>query len=454
MAPITGLKILRGRSAAFTIFVAVALAASFALQAPVSAAAGAPTYRVKDLGTLPGDAASVAMGINATGQVVGWSSGPGRIRAFVFSDGVGMVALASPAGRPVATARAINDLGDVVGTASKLGPDIGQAVRWTGGVPAVLGTLGTGLFSAARSINSAGVTVGYSYSDGGGLLGIHAFEADADGNMSDLTPGVDAAGAEGINASGQVAGWRNSRAFRWQDGVFTDLAGTTGFGGSFGTAINDSGQVAGHVISSSGNVERIFRYTDGAGMVILGGLGQFNRALGINAAGDVVGWGRPTLTSTAFPSAFLFTDGGGMVDLNTLIDPNSGWVLQGAGGINDTGQISAWGSNNITGARHALRLTPVSADTKAPSVRFVRPIDGATVSGTVKVRIVANDNVAVGRVTLKIDGATKCETTTSRILICPWKTGEAAVGSHTLTAVATDTSGNQSTRAIVVTVQR
>jgi probable HAF family extracellular repeat protein len=242
---------------------------------------------------------------------------------------------------------------------------------------------------------------------------------------------------------------------RWQDGSFTDLGVPTGFGGSFGYAINDSGQVAGHVITGSGNSEQIFRYTDGVGMVILGGVGEHNTAFGINAAGDVVGSGRPTISS-GLPRAFLFTDWGGMVDLNSSIDPASGWVLLGAGGINDAGQIAAWGTNNLTGARHALRLTPVSAqaDTTAPSARFVNPTNGATVSGRVKVKIVASDNVAVARVALTIDGAPKCETTTSSVLTCVWRTGKVAVGQHMLTAVATDTSGNTFTRAIVVTVRR
>ncbi len=434
---------------ALRVFAAVLLVATLALPMPLSAAAAAaPAFTVQDLGTLPGDEYSMAMGIDANGDVVGSSSIGGTHRAFVYSDGAGMVELAAPAGRPVTMARAISDSGVVVGTATKGGSDIGQAVRWTDGVPKVLGTLGTGLFSEARSVNSAGVTVGSSYTDGGSFLGIHAFEADAGGTLTDLTPGTDTAVAAGINDSGQVAGYRNSQAFRWENGVFTDL-GTAGFGTSFASAINASGQVAGELGSSSGNAEVIFRYTDGVGMEILGGLGEQNIAFGINAEGDVVGSGRPTL-SGPFPSAFLFTDGDGMVNLNALIDPASGWVLQGAGEINDSGQIAAWGSNQLTGAEHALRLTPV--DTEAPSVAFVRPTDGATVVRNADVKIVASDNVAVAKVVLKIDGATECATASS-ILTCRWRVRSASAGPHTLTGVAIDTSGNRSRRSIVVTVQ-
>ena len=44
-----------------------------------------------------------------------------------------------------------------------------------------------------------------------------------------------------------------------------------------------------------------------------------------------------------------------MLDLNTLIDPASGWVLNQARGINDSGQIAGFGT--IGGQTHAFLLT-------------------------------------------------------------------------------------------------
>jgi hypothetical protein len=145
-----------------------------------------------------------------------------------------------------------------------------------------------------------------------------------------------------------------------------------------------------------------------------------------------------------------------MVDLNTKIDPATGWVVLGASGINDAGQIAAWGTNNLTGARHALRLTPVGStgDATVPTVRFVNPTDGATVRGRVKVKVEAADNVALARVALRVDGVLVAETTTSDRLAWTWRTSKFAAGAHTLTAVATDTSGNQASRSITVTVRR
>ena len=48
-----------------------------------------------------------------------------------------------------------------------------------------------------------------------------------------------------------------------------------------------------------------------------------------------------------------------MADLNTMIDPASGWHLDSANAINDSGQIVGTGKNKA-GQAHAFLLTPVS----------------------------------------------------------------------------------------------
>jgi probable HAF family extracellular repeat protein len=47
-----------------------------------------------------------------------------------------------------------------------------------------------------------------------------------------------------------------------------------------------------------------------------------------------------------------------MIDLNTLIDPASGWTLQYASAINDVGQIVGYGLNP-SGQQDAFLLDPV-----------------------------------------------------------------------------------------------
>jgi len=131
-------------------------------------------YIVEDLGVLPGDTTSVAMAINELGQVVGTSSHSASHRAFVYTDGVGMVELPGLPDRPNTYANDINDAGQVVGRADAGGTDLGHAVLWTGGVIKDLGVLGDESdFSEALGINEAGHVVGFSTTSGTG--GRHPF---------------------------------------------------------------------------------------------------------------------------------------------------------------------------------------------------------------------------------------------------------------------------------------
>ena len=68
----------------------------------------------------------------------------------------------------------------------------------------------------------------------------------------------------------------------------------------------------------------------------------YSIALGINDAGQVVGWSYTEGAVCCSP--FLYT-GEQMYDLNTLIPADSGWVLEEATAINTSGQIVGTGTN-------------------------------------------------------------------------------------------------------------
>jgi|GEM_PF-1015829 len=88
-------------------------------------------------------------------------------------------------------------------------------------------------------------------------------------------------------------------------------------------------------------------------------------------------------------------------------------------------------------------------DTTPPSVSISSPISGSTVSGTITVSANASDNVGVTGVQFLLDGANLgAEDTTSPYSIS-WNTVTATNGSHTLSARARDTAGNQITSAAV-----
>ncbi len=73
-------------------------------------------------------------------------------------------------------------------------------------------------------------------------------------------------------------------------------------------------------------------------------------ALGINDFGEIVG-NYTTVNGT--PSAFHWRDGV-VTDLNTFVDPASGWVLEGASGIDNEGRIIGRGSVNGVGSAFIL----------------------------------------------------------------------------------------------------
>jgi probable HAF family extracellular repeat protein len=76
---------------------------------------------------------------------------------------------------------------------------------------------------------------------------------------------------------------------------------------------------------------------------------------GINNAGQVVGSSR---LANGQERAFLYS-GGMMSDLNSLIDPLSGWSLRLAYDINNSGQITGLG--DIGGQSRAFLLTPLAS---------------------------------------------------------------------------------------------
>jgi probable HAF family extracellular repeat protein len=84
---------------------------------------------MQDLGTLPGDTISQALGINGLGQVVGLSCGGSGCSAFLWADGVmtDLNALVEPgsAGH-IVFANDINDAREITGQA--IDPDTGDAV--------------------------------------------------------------------------------------------------------------------------------------------------------------------------------------------------------------------------------------------------------------------------------------------------------------------------------------
>jgi probable HAF family extracellular repeat protein len=138
------------------------------------------------------------------------------------------------------------------------------------------------------------------------------------------------------------------------NGTVTDL-GTLGGTISIGNAINGSGIVTGEASTINDAAGHAFLY-DGT-MHDLGTLGGTNSdGTGINGSGQIVGYS--DTTGDAAHHAFLYDAVHGMVDLNTLINPTSGWVLNQANAINASGQITGVGTLN--GVSEGFLISPIS----------------------------------------------------------------------------------------------
>jgi probable HAF family extracellular repeat protein len=204
-----------------------------------------------DLGTLGGKFSS-GLGINASGDVVGWSTvaGDSVFHAFLYSGGT-MKDLGA-----FLSADAINDLGEITGTAS------GQQV--------------------------------FLYSDG---------------TLKYLEIG---GGANAINDFGQITGYiyPANHAFLYNDGTTTDL------GEGVGWSINNFSQVVGS--SHAGAPSSPFLYSPGTGRVQVSSLlplvceggtcvswdNLLNIITGINDAGQITGQGMAPFTGNLFPVLF------------------------------------------------------------------------------------------------------------------------------------------------------
>jgi hypothetical protein len=108
--------------------------------------------------------------------------------------------------------------------------------------------------------------------------------------------------------------------------------------------------------------------------------------------------------------------------------------------------IAADAAGNTGPASNEAAAT-VTSDTTAPVVSVTAPAPGSTVSGVVSVTASASDNVAVAGVQFMIDGAAFGLEDT----VAPYSVEWSAVanGTHTISAIARDASGNSAASALI-----
>lgn len=174
--------------------------------------------------------------------------------------------------------------------------------------------------------------------------------------------------ANAINRVGQVAGTSTTaagtfHAFSGNAAGISDL-GTLGGRNSYGLGLNANGTVVGTAQNSAGYL-RAFE-TTAAGLFDLGTLGGSSSvAYGINDRGQIVGYSSLS-QQCGNDHAFLYS-GGILLDLNNVLATGSGWTIDTAYSIDNSGDILAVGER--CGQSYAVELNPLNATaTPEPSV--------------------------------------------------------------------------------------
>ena len=339
-------------------------------------------YEVTDLGTLGGPE-SLATTVNETLQVAGRSlldPAPASTRAFRWQLDTGLENLGSLPGFARSEATAINEAGDVVGTALNAVFDERAFLSRPGQELIDVGTLG-GTWSRGADINDLGQIVGTSSTAAvaGGAADPFAAFVWSEGVLTDLgTLGGESSIAKALNENGTIvglsfpAGNEAFHAFAWSDGIMTDL-GTLGGPASSAHDIDDDGVIVGDadlVRRDENGFHRFHAAVWDEGVRDLGTLGgKFSSAAALNHSRRIVGWSeirKKDALGDRKVHAFEYHEGD-MRDLNDLIDDPDHWELQRATAINDQSYIVGEGlfrapGQDGPGDLHAFILRPLFPD--------------------------------------------------------------------------------------------
>ena len=271
--------------------------------------------RMQDLGTL-GGSQSFAYGINSSGEVVGCSDVAGDLQrhAFKWTQTGGMQDLGSLTGYDSGCALGINNSGQVVGYMyNSSDSQITHAALWSvDGSIQDLGTLG-GSSSAANAINKNGAVTGNSQTSGGSS--VYAFLWTPTNGMRRI--GTQTSNGIGIGQS-SVVGYENSHATMWTSGSLVQDLGTLGGDISSANGVSSTGKVVGSSeITRGGGDVHAFVWDATAGMSDLGTLagGNYSDAYAINSQGVIAGTSNMTNGDL---HAVLWTASGKLIDIGTL----------------------------------------------------------------------------------------------------------------------------------------
>jgi len=285
-----------------------------------------------DLGGLAEGEDSIALGINDSGQVVGYSNVNNIAHAFIWTEATGMVDIGLFEGN-LTSAVAINSRGVVLG--GSFDGFHSSTFIWKGPRRFVPLPQSGAYNVAGEAINDSNRVAGVRYraSDEAFL-----WDPTKDTLRSlGFLPGGDASEARDINNLDHITGWATvgggaQHVFLWtRSGGMSDLGIPEGSSQAFAEAINDEDEIVGEADLGSSN---LFYWSPGTGYKILQTLGGGGYALDINGTGVIVG--SCTVPNTSLLHAVLWPDRlSAPQDLGTL----PGGTTAFAFGINNLGQV-------------------------------------------------------------------------------------------------------------------
>jgi probable HAF family extracellular repeat protein len=309
-------------------------------------------YAIVDLGTL-GGYLSFATAINDHGDVVGNSrTKSGQMHGFLWTNR--KMRDLGTLGGPGSSASGINDLRAIVGQ-SRIGPGAGtsRAYLWIDGRMTKLST-SNHRNSSAVSINNAGVIVGLYTSEEGYIYGCY-WDALGMHQLGGQTRNGASVGP--IDDQGNIVGAvvrmpspRFSDACIWRQGQLTLLPVPRATVWSVATAINKSGLIVGWVEDAQRHRPCMWQTSKRTVIQLLSA--SSGEARSINDSGMIVGD-----IGTGDKSRAVAWQDGRLIDLNNTIAQSEDWILEAASGINARGQIVGWGKHK--GHKRGFLLTPV-----------------------------------------------------------------------------------------------
>ena len=340
------------------LFSALALVASAALALPALVHAQT-RYSVTFMGT-NFSFGSVGYGMNASGAVVGIDFTLTGARPFIYANGAASIQPSLQLGTDIPYG--INASGAVVGTSHGPNSTTTRGFLVTNGAVTDLGA----------DMNP--VAIG---DDGfiAGTTGSRGFIRSPAGVVTLFGPtgANDRTTVNGISPTGGVVVGSTTtavtRAFRYANGVLTDLTLVPGESSSSAHGINAAGVIVGS--SSAAGSTRAVVLSNGTATVIPTPPGN-SVAYAINAAGAVVG----DYSSAGRAGPFLYTPAAGFVDLTPLVlnaaaagfSTLSNGIIQNVRAINDAGQILGTAVLPMTGSNTGYRLDPVAGPAVAPTI--------------------------------------------------------------------------------------